>query len=264
MKRSLHRSLFALLPLALAATAAWAAKGGSEEFHWTGTLAAGKSVEVSGINGPIEIVAGTGDRVEVHAIKTGKKHDPSEVRVDVVPDATGLLVCAVYPGGRNACERGGSQHVRENDVQVDFRVVVPAGAQVAAHTVNGAVRVSGVRGRVRASTVNGDCEIATRGSGEASTVNGEVRARLGSVGADDRLEFTTVNGGVSVSLPSDANTAVEASTVNGSIETEFPMTVQGRWGPRHMNGKIGSGAGRLRLTTVNGSIRMARSDAKSL
>jgi DUF4097 and DUF4098 domain-containing protein YvlB len=51
---------------------------------------------------------------------------------------------------------------------------------------------------------------------------------------------------------------VHASTVNGGISTDFPLTVQGRFGPKRLNGRIGDGGRTLSLTTVNGEIELRR------
>ena len=41
-----------------------------------------------------------------------------------------------------------------------------------------------------------------------------------------------------------------------SIDTDFPITIKGRFGPKHMSGTIGRGGRRLVLETVNGSIEL--------
>jgi DUF4097 and DUF4098 domain-containing protein YvlB len=72
------------------------------------------------------------------------------------------------------------------------------------------------------------------------------------------MEFSTVNGGITVQVPDGFSARVDASTVNGSIETDFPITVQGRFGSRRLQGTIGNGGRDLELETVNGSIRLVR------
>src|SRR2546430_17466229 len=57
----------------------------------------------------------------------------------------------------------------------------------------------------------------------------------------DGVEFTTVNGGITLDLPSDLSTEVRASTVNGDLVTDFPLLVTGKFGPRHLHGTIGNG-----------------------
>ncbi|HEV2750413.1 MAG TPA: DUF4097 family beta strand repeat-containing protein, partial [Gemmatimonadales bacterium] len=83
-------------------------------------------------------------------------------------------------------------------------------------------------------------------------------ASMGKATWTDALDFATVNGGITLDLPANLSTEVKASTVNGEIETDFPLTITGRFGPRRLNGTIGSGGRRLALSTVNGSIRLRK------
>lgn len=68
-----------------------------------------------------------------------------------------------------------------------------------------------------------------------------------------------MNGRITLMLPSSLNTEVRASTVNGEMESDFPMTVSGRFGPRRWRGTIGTGGRTLNLSTVNGEIRLKKS-----
>jgi len=242
-------------------TDAWA--GGEvprhEAWGWHGPLAAGRTLELNGINGEIVAVPGTGGEVVVTADKIGHQHDPALVKIEVRQDANGITICAEYPGQSSPCRPLGlSFKERANDVEVNFHVSVPAGVKFAANNVNGAVRVRRLNGAVKAHTVNGACEIETAGSGEASTVNGAVRASIGRLSPQDQLSFKTVNGGITLMLPADVSAEVSSSTVNGSIQSDFPITMSGRWGPRSASGTIGHGGARLSASTVNGAIRLQK------
>ena len=239
---------------------AWGETPRHETWNWNGTLAAGRHLEINGVNGEIVAVPGAGDRVIVTAEKTGRKHDPAVVKIEVHQNSDGITICAVYPGQASPCRPLGLSFAdRAGDVEVDFRVTVPAGVKFEANNVNGAVHVSGLRGPVRARTVNGACDIQTEGSGEASTVNGAVHANVGRLAASDALSLHTVNGSITVTLPADASAEVSGSTVNGSIQSDFPMTLAGRWGPRTANGTLGHGGAHLTASTVNGAIRLQKS-----
>jgi len=89
-------------------------------------------------------------------------------------------------------------------------------------------------------------------------VNGSVSATLGRADWVGEADFTTVNGGITLTLPAGVNTEVHAETVNGDLDTDFPLTVTGRFGPRRLRGTIGNGGRTLNLTTVNGSIRLRK------
>lgn len=234
----------------------------AQDFRWSGRIDAGKTLEIRGVNGEVRVERATGAEAEVVAHKSGRKSDPASVEIVVVPHGNGVTICAVYPavdGRENECEPGGGHNnVRDNDVEVEWIVKVPDAVKLGAYTVNGDVTVRDVGGEVRASTVNGDVDVSTRGIAEASTVNGSIRAALGRADWTGTMEFTTVNGGITIEVPDGLNTTVEASTVNGSIETDFPITVQGRFGSRRLQGTIGSGGRDLELETVNGSIRLVK------
>jgi DUF4097 and DUF4098 domain-containing protein YvlB len=246
----------AALPLARPA----AAQG---EFHWKGQLAAGKTIEIKGVNGDISAVAGTGE-VEVKAVKHARRSDPDEVKVEVVPHEGGVTICAVYPSyGRreNTCEpdERGHMNTQDNDVVVDFTVRVPAGVRFVGKTVNGGIDAANLGSDVEANTVNGSIHVATSGYAEATTVNGSIVASLGRAAWTDALEFRTVNGAITLDLPANLSAEVRAKTVNGDIVTDFPLMVTGRVGPRSVHGTIGSGGRQLALSTVNGSIRLRKS-----
>ena len=250
--------------LALLAAAAGSSLAAAQaEFHWKGKIAPGKSIEIKGVNGDISAVAGSGE-VEVTAVKHARRSDADEVKIEVVPSEDGVTICAVYPSdGRreNTCESGEHNHmnVRDNDVRVDFTVRVPAGVKFRGTTVNGAVEAADLSSDVDATSVNGSIRISTSGYAEARTVNGSIVAAIGRATWSDVLDFSTVNGAITLDLPASLSTEVRASTVNGGIETDFPLTVTGRLGPRRLNGTIGSGGRRLDLSTVNGSIRLRKS-----
>jgi hypothetical protein len=237
----------------------------SDEFRWSGRIAAGRTIEIKGINGNVRAEASSGNEVEVTATKRGRRSDPASVEIRVVEHSDGVTICAVYPSADsshpNTCapDEGGHMNVRDNDVEVAFNVRVPQGVHFNGRTVNGGIETNALGGDVDAKTVNGSISISAAGVARAKTVNGSITASLGRADWNGTLEFKTVNGAITLDLPSDMNTEVRAETLNGEITTDFQMTVMGRFSRRHLSGTIGSGGGReLDLKTVNGSIRLRR------
>jgi DUF4097 and DUF4098 domain-containing protein YvlB len=236
----------------------------AEDFQWRGRVAAGKTVEIKGVNGAVEATLADGDEVEVTATKRGRKSDPASVRVEAIEHAGGVTVCAVYPdvdGRRNQCRAGdgGGMNTRNNDVEVHFTVKVPRGVGFSPRTVNGDVEAADLEGDVDASTVNGSVQVSTSGRVEARTVNGSIRAQAGRADWTGDAAFKTVNGSITLTLPASAGAEVRAETVNGEIQTDFPLTVTGRISKRRLAGTIGGGGRTLELETVNGSIHLRKS-----
>ena len=254
------RATLVLLFTAVAALPAAA----QDTWSWRKPLAAGRAIEIKGINGDVTATAATGNQVEVIAHKSARRNDPDDVRIEVVEHAGGVTICAMYPtpsGERaNECLPGarGRSSNRNNDVEVDFEVRVPRGVLFTGRTVNGSVRATGLGADVSAHTVNGSVRVSTTGLAQARTVNGSITVSMGRANWNETLEFETVNGAITLELPDELNADVSASTVNGSLSSDWPMTVRGRWGPKHMNGKIGNGGRELALQTVNGDIELKR------
>ena len=234
-----------------------------DQWTWNGNVAQGRTIEIKGINGGINALAARDGEVRVTAVKTARRSDVSDVRLEVIEHAGGVTICAVYPGRRNrpnecAPGEGGHMSVDNNDVTVEFTVHVPRGVRLNAKTVNGAVEATNIASDVAAHTVNGDVTVTSGGLVRAGTVNGNIDVAMGRTDWPGKLKFETVNGTVSVAFQGDLNATVSAGTINGDIVTDYPLTVQGRFGPRRLNGTVGSGGRDLEINTVNGTITLRR------
>jgi putative adhesin len=253
-----------LLLIKMAALALSAAPAAAQDFTWRERVAAGQWLEIKGVIGSVRATASSGDRVEVEATRTARRSDPEDVEIVVHRHARGVTICALYPQGRNRqpneClpDDRGRMNSQNNDVKVDFVVRVPRSVHFAGRTVLGDVTITSLSGDVRAQTVNGNIRVSTAGLAEASTVNGSIDVAMGRADWSETLEFETVNGAIRLELPDRVDTDVSASTVNGSIDSDFPLTVRGRFSGKRLSGTIGRGGRDLTLGTVNGDIEIRR------
>ncbi len=244
-----------------------AAAQDTRDWDWQGRVDRGDAIEIKGVNGEIIAERGSGNEVEVRAKLKGKRDsDPGLVEMVVLEHNDGVTICAVYPSDEderpNECQPGsrGRMNIKDHyNVEVEFTVIVPDGVSFIGRTVNGDVGARGIEGDVMAHTVNGSIDIYATGLAEAATVNGSITVSMGRADWDGTLDFSTVNGGVTLEMPEDLSCDVTVSTVNGHISSDFPLTVEGRFSPRHLKGRIGSGGRSLVIKTVNGSIQIRRS-----
>ena len=255
------------LTASLALPAAGQARQTDDSFKWTGSIRAGDWIHIDDLNGNVTVGPASGSEVQVTAVKRWRRGDPAMVRIEAKKVGDNVVVCALW-GDRSTCdERGahrnenrGMRNNRNNDVSVDFNVLVPRGVKVGVGTVNGSVTVDGATSTVDASSVNGEVDVSTTGGPvNAESVNGNVRARMGRVDGDEPMSFTTVNGNVIVEFTGDFGGDVDLSTVNGSLNTNFEMTISGRLDPKHLRAHIGKPGGpRMKLETVNGSVELRK------
>lgn len=245
-----------------------------QDFRWSGRLAQGQEIEIRNLNGNVRAEPSSGNEVEVVGHRRGGDAELVEVRV--VRQGDGVTICAVFPsngrgrhgGGRDGdeCSRPGRRTDRRNlDARVDFVVRVPAGVELAAHTVSGDVSAQGLRGRVTAASVSGNVNVASAGPVDASSVSGNVIAAPGRGG--EEMQFRSVSGNVTVRVPRGLDADFHGRTVSGDIESQLPVTSERR-GPRNgwvdvrvgeeVRGTFGRGGPRLSVETVSGDIRVER------
>ena len=261
----MNRFLTATLALTLVAAPAQAQRETEDNaFKWTGTVAEGRWLRVKNLNGPINVVAASGNQVEITASKKWRRGDPEDVRFDVKQSEGNVTVCALWfdaecddDGIRSRDHRG--QRNRNNDVSVEFTVRLPRGVRLDVGTVNGSLDIEGARGEVEAHTVNGSIEVATStGPVNARTVNGSISARMSTLAGNEDMEFATVNGDIEVEVPEAFDADLEMSTVNGRLESDFALTIQGRLNPRNIKARIGKGGRNIEFGTVNGNVELRK------
>jgi hypothetical protein len=235
-----------------------------DSFEWSGQVATGGTVEIKNINGSIRATPAPGGLVLVKALKRGGSDDPSSVRIDVVQHQGGVTICAVYPDvpgqPANECLPGflnGQFSSRNSDVEVRFDVQVPVGSDFAGGTIGGHVEARGLHGNVDARTLAGDIDISTTGLASGTTLKGDVTASIGQADWDRDLRFSSVDGNVTVRIPTNTNARV-SGIANGSISTDFPLTITSQGSFRQLSGILGSGGRNLTLSTSDGNIALRR------
>jgi DUF4097 and DUF4098 domain-containing protein YvlB len=252
----------------------------SDTWRWDGRVDAGRWMHVFNINGSVDFAPSTDNMVHVTAEKRSNgRGRMDDIHFEVVQAGGNVTICAIW-NDNSRCEDGGIDQIRhsgnnETHSSVKFTVRVPrtvkvgahsvnggvsvrdVGTEVHANTVNGGVDVKNAVGPVRATTVNGGVDVNTSaGPVSATTVNGNVDARMNTLQGDDDMEFKTVNGSVSIYVPARFDANFRFDTVHGGIDSDFPLTISGRFGPRHASGTIGAGGRDIRASSVNGSIEL--------
>jgi hypothetical protein len=128
-------------------------------------------------------------------------------------------------------------------------------------TVSGNVEAQALGGDLRFNSVSGDLTVVD-GAGssvKADTVSGSVIIDLDPVGGPTDISLTSVSGEIAIRLPHPADAEVEANTASGTVSNAFEdLRVSGQWGAKRITGRLGAGNGRLKATTVSGSIALLR------
>src|SRR6267142_1936798 len=233
-----------------------------EEFHQTYPLAANGRVSLENMNGGVQIKVWDRPAVQLDAVKRAYRRERlAEARIDVNSSEETIRIKTDYPDENQrftSDERGRY----DNPAIVDYVLTVPRQAVLESiELINGPIGIDGVEGSVKASSINGP--VTARGLlGEAklSTINGPLQATFTRLDDSKSISLDSINGPVTLIIPSDSNAMVRASTVHGDISNDFGLEVKhGEYVGHDLAGQIGTGGPRIKLGNVNGPIRITHS-----
>jgi DUF4097 and DUF4098 domain-containing protein YvlB len=243
----------------------------TERFSRTVRLGRDGSLELSNVSGDIVVTGGEGDEVKIEAVKRARNHSGDEakrrleeLRIEVSELSSRVEVRTIYPRGRNV------------SVSVDYTITMPSGASATLHSVSGDVKVSNVKGELRAESVSGDVtatgathlslaksvsgdvnvsDVATDGEVTVNTVSGDLTAR--ALKARD-IDFGSVSGSVTMT-----NVQCERATVksvSGDLAYDGTLARNGRYELNAHSGGIrltlaGNTGFEVEATTFSGNVR---------
>ena len=244
MKRVMFQMtmLTAVFAVAMATTAA------AQDFQKTYRIGAGGQVRIGNISGDVIVTGYDGDSINVKATKKGK--DREMVEIEDRSGGNSIDISVRYPKRCNC------------DASILFEVQVPRSINYdfdRIGSVSGDVTVTGVTGRLNASTVSGDTRVNNvSGSVSASSVSGDVKVEINQLQGADDMKFSTVSGDVSVMLPPSLDADVDMSSFSGSVKTDFGIEVKSERHGMHTSarGKLGEGSRRLKMSSVSGDLSL--------
>ena len=226
----------------------------TEEFHQTYPLSATGRVALDNINGGVHISVWDRNEVKVDAVKSAydqERLNEAKIVVDATQDS--VSIHTEYPRHDHTF----NDHDWDNPASVEYTLTVPRAARLdEIKLINGALDIQGATGPVEASCINGRLTATgLTGRAKLSTINGRLEARFERT--ESSIELSSVNGGVSLTLPSDAKADLEASTVHGGISNDFGLRVNNHQFVGHnLSGQLGGGGTRIKLNNVNGRIEI--------
>ncbi len=230
-----------------------------EPFARSGAFRPDGVLTLENVNGTVEVRAWDRNEINIEGEKSAATAEELK-KIDLSMDVTeGHAAIRVYLPKRSGSWFGGGR-IRAS---VRFTIHVPASIAVEQlKVVNSVVTLDGLQNTVRVESVNGKIDAhGVSGDVRLKTVNGSITAEFNAVRRHQKLAFETVNGSITVRLPTDAGATIKGSVVNGQIASDFPFVRRDGTGGHKVNAMIGDGRASLDARTVNGGITIQRGSA---
>jgi DUF4097 and DUF4098 domain-containing protein YvlB len=262
-------------------------------FERTLSVSATPDLYVQTGSGNIQIHAGSGNTLEIHArLKAGWNLFGANGDVDARIHRIEQDPPIKQDG--NAIHIGESNdHSLFNNITIDYDISLPAGAALNLHSGSGDIKVaqvgrflvassgsgnidaSGGTGTADVQTGSGDITLNQQGAGDIKArtgsgnihirgLNGAIAARAGSgnIDAEGHLSgpanLASGSGNVKLHLGSDAHFNLEASTGSGDIRIHYPGAPEQTEHQRHhMTAPINGGGPPLEVRTGSGDVEIS-------
>jgi len=241
------------LSLAILAGCRWTAAAAeqevTQEINKSITLAAGSMVKISGINGPVTVETGEGDRAEIDIKIRAASREALERKPLTVENTANSLTIRTVDEGRG----------RDREwVRHEVHLKLPRALSMNISGVNGAVDVGPIEDEIVISGINGRVDVAQAGTAtNLSGINGGIKISLARLG-EGGLHVSGINGGVEIGFPPSIDADVDVSAVNGSVDSDLPITLLGELKRGQLKGTIGSGGKRISISGINGGVKLRR------
>ncbi|WP_082684820.1 DUF4097 family beta strand repeat-containing protein [Hymenobacter sedentarius] len=236
------------------------------------------TLEVGLVNGFIHVTGYGGKDVVIDAAARPRNSGRHSERNDDGPAPAGMKRLSNVSGlnltaeeKNNVVEISTESHMRP----VDLTIKVPQNFSLKLSTVNnGDIIVENVNGELEISNVNGPIQLnQVSGSAVANTVNGSLTATFKSVKSGAPMAFSTLNGKVDVTFPSNAKAALKMKSDRGNVYSDFDVAVDkntpkvtrtSQNGLYRIStddwtyGKVNGGGAEVMLKTMNGDILLRK------
>ncbi|MCA1567499.1 MAG: HEAT repeat domain-containing protein [Acidobacteria bacterium] len=223
-----------------------------EELRQTYQLSPGARVELSNINGSVDIDTAEGNTAELRITSYSREANPRKLNVAQTPSSL-----AVGGEARRAGDGGGGLNFDHTSYRVALKL--PRRVELTVNGASGNVRVGELDGAVRLTNVSGSVGVAqAAGSAEVSQVSGSVTLKMAKLGAGG-VRVGGVSGKVSLGFMDDVNADLRTTGIKGKVYVELAnVSVQGEMNRADFRARIGTGGVPIRLSDVTGSVRLSR------
>ena len=225
-----------------------------DEIRKSYDLAPGAQVEVSGINGAVNVETADVKTAEVYVLRTANDQGTLDRRRIVIENTGTSLTIRGEKGNV-----GFFDHLFGSSPTERVTLKVPRQISLLTKGVNGAVVVGDLEGSIEVKGVNGKVEVGqATGSAEFHGINGNISVALKQLDKNG-VDIGGVNGNIELRLVEGVNADLDAHGMNGSVRSDVPeITIDKNERGRRYSAHIGTGGNPINVKGVNGNVRLTR------
>ena len=216
-----------------------------EEIHREYRLSPGARVEVSNINGPVEIETADTDMAEVHITRFAQGlADVNDRKLKIAGKPDGLTIRA----------DGNSLRMIVNEVRHRVALKIPRRVDLTIKNVGDRLKVGEIDGSIHLKGLGWKADMA--GRIEISGVSGTAVIRVTKLD-EQGVNISNVSGKIELLAPADLNANIDVNGNHGKVIIGLPYKVQeGTLNGLRFRAQIGSGGAPISISNITGTVSL--------
>ncbi|MBN2245049.1 MAG: DUF4097 family beta strand repeat protein [Candidatus Aminicenantes bacterium] len=209
------------------------------------TIPEGASININSVSG------------DVNAEKIGGALKAGSVSGEVtLMDIRGTLIASSISGNVTVEKAGSGADCKSTSGDVELKNIV---GDVDLNSVSGDILVQDIKGSIDAETVSGDIElmnVADAQEVKVKALSGEI-VYEGDIKSNGRYYLQSHSGDVTLLIPGSSAFDIMAKSFSGGIDSEFDITVSGKFG-KEIKGSVNGGGAEVNIKTFSGTIDLKK------
>ncbi len=219
------------------------------EIRQTYQLASGATIEVTGIEGSVDVETTNGGTAEIHFVRQARTQTDYDCETIVVQHSPTSLVVQHQTKTGKQCQM---IQAREQ-----MKLVVPRSANLEFHNIEGGVSVDTTDGFLRLKNIEGSVRVGQAQATEINWVEGDLALNVQQIGLQG-ISINNIEGAVELGVAKDLNADLRVVGTSGHIEIDIPNVPTNGSGRKDYRLRLGTGGTDIVISRIEGGVRIRR------
>lgn len=219
------------------------------EIRQTYQLAPNANIEVTGIEGPVEVETTNGGTAEIHFVREARTQADYDCETIVVQHSPTSLVVQHQTRTGKPCEIIGARE--------QMNLVVPRSANLNFSNIEGGFSVGATDGFLRLNEIEGFVRVGQTQAAEISSVEGGLSLNVAQV-SPKGINIRNIEGAVELGVTRDLNADLRVVGKSGNIQLDIPNAQMGASGRKDYRLRLGTGGAGITISRIEGGVKIHR------
>lgn len=217
------------------------------EIRQTYKLAPGANVEVSGIEGSVDVETTNGDTAEIHWVRQARTQNDYDCETIVVENSPKSLVVQHQTKKGSQC--------RTIQASEQMKLVVPRSANLSFNNIEGGVSSGATDGFLKLKNIEGAVRIEQAQTAEISSVESDLSLNVAQVGSRG-INIHNIEGAVELGIAKDLNAELIGSDKLENVQINIPNIQTTAFDRKNYRLRIGAGGAGISISNIEGGVKV--------